>query len=85
MMSLGALWQNHKERARPATQSIRLGVPIVAAVLLGYALYASVIPQPAFPFNLTPVAVAGVVVVSLIAAVYLRRKGNDLDFGLTNI
>jgi amino acid transporter len=85
MMSLGALRQNYKERARPATQSIRLGVPIVAAVLLGYALYASVIPQPAFPFNLTPVAVAGVVVVSLIAAVYLRRKGNDLDFGLTNI
>ena len=85
MMSLGALWQNHKERARPATQSIRLGVPIVAAALLGYALYASVVPQPAFPYNLTPVAVAGVVVLSLISAVYLRRKGNDLDFGLTNI
>ena len=54
-------------------------------MLLGYALYASVVPQPAFPYNLTPVAVAGVVIVSLIAAVYLRRKGNDLDFGLTNI
>jgi amino acid transporter len=55
-------------------------IPIIAVCLLGYAFYASVIPQPAFPFNLTPVAVAGVVVAALIGAWILKARGRSLEF-----
>jgi hypothetical protein len=53
---------------------------VVSVLLLGYAFYASVVPQPAFPYNLTPVAVAGVVAVSLLAAGILKTRGAEFDF-----
>lgn len=84
MMSLGALWEF---RPRPVTSSLsagsplaRVGIPVVSVLLLGYAFYASVVPEPAFPYNLTPVAVAGVVAVSLMAAAVLKSRGAEFDF-----
>jgi amino acid transporter len=84
MMSLGALREFRLQAAVPGrfADSIlaRTGLPAVAVLLLGYALYASVVPQPAFPYNLTPVAVAGIVLVSLIAAAVLKARGTEFDF-----
>jgi amino acid transporter len=89
MMSLGAL-REFGRRSATGGQSggspvIRVGVPVISVVLLGYALYASVIPQPAFPYNLTPVAVAGVVAVSLLGAAVLKMRGAEFDFEITSI
>jgi amino acid transporter len=84
MMSLGALREFRLQPAVPGrfadSMLARTGLPSVAVLLLGYALYASVVPQPAFPYNLTPVAVAGVVLISLIAAAVLRARGTEFDF-----
>ncbi|HKB29630.1 MAG TPA: APC family permease [Streptosporangiaceae bacterium] len=85
VMSLGALWAflpSVYARAESAGAAVLgIGVPVVAVGLLGYAFYASVVPQPAFPYNLTPVAVAGVVLISLIAAAIMKRRGSEPDFG----
>jgi amino acid transporter len=83
MMSLGALREVRDPHALPGWLVNRTVIPLVAVALLGYALYASVVPQPAFPFNLTPVAVAGVIVISLAAAAILHRRGRDFDLGIT--
>ncbi len=86
MMSIGALWalrprpSGRGETAGPL--AIGTGIPLVSVALLGYAFYASVVPQPAFPYNLTPVAVAGVVLAALAAAAVMRRRGSEFDFGL---
>jgi hypothetical protein len=60
-------------------------VPIVALGLLGFAFYSSVIPVPAFPYNLAPYVVILVGVIGL--AVYQRaiRKvpAEALVFGET--
>jgi len=85
MMSLGALREARNPRTWPGAPVTRFGVPVVSAALLAYALYASVIPQPAFPYNLTPIAVAGVIVVSLAAAGYLRRRGTEVDLDIVSV
>jgi amino acid transporter len=60
-------------------------VPIVALGLLGFAFYSSVIPVPAFPYNLAPYVVIVVGVIGL--AVYQRAikkvPGEALVFGET--
>lgn len=55
-------------------------VPAVAFVLLGYAFYASVIPVPAFPYNLAPYLVLGVAVIAVVVGARLRERP-DLDLG----
>lgn len=55
-------------------------IPVVAFGLLAYAFYASVIPVPAFPYNLAPYLVLGVTVILLIVGARLRARP-DLDFG----
>jgi amino acid transporter len=86
MMSIGALWAFRPRLSGRAESAggavIGVGIPVVSVALLGYAFYASVVPQPAFPFNLTPVAVAGVVLVTLVAAAIMKRRGSEFDFGL---
>lgn len=49
-------------------------VPLVAFGLLAYAFYASVIPVPAFPYNLNPYLVLGVAVVLVIVGARLRAR-----------
>ncbi|MGI9005742.1 MAG: APC family permease [Streptosporangiaceae bacterium] len=85
MMSLGALWEARNPQRWPGAALSRFGLPVVSAALLGYALYASVIPQPAFPYNLTPIAVAGVIVVSLSAAAVLRQRGTEVDLDIVSV
>ncbi len=86
VMSIGALWAfrpRASRRAEPAGAAlIGMGIPVVSVALLGYAFYASVVPQPAFPYNLTPAAVAGVVLITLVAAAIMKRRGSEFDFGL---
>ncbi|HUZ52097.1 MAG TPA: APC family permease [Streptosporangiaceae bacterium] len=87
MMSLGALREFRLQPAVPGRFAdsllARTGLPTASVLLLGYALYASVVPQPAFPYNLTPVAVAGVVLVSLLAAAVLKARGTEFDFEIS--
>jgi amino acid transporter len=85
VMSIGSLWAfgpRRSGRPEPAgAVAIGMGIPIVSVALLGYALYASVVPQPAFPYNLAPVAVAGVVIAALAAAAIMYRRGTEFDYG----
>ncbi len=53
-------------------------VPVVALGLLAYAFYASVIPVPAFPYNLNPYLVLGVAVLLAIVGARLRSRP-DVD------
>jgi len=53
-------------------------VPVIAFGLLGYAFYASVIPVPAFPYNLNPYLVLGVAVVLVVVGTRLRARP-DID------
>ena len=54
-------------------------VPVIAFGLLAYAFYASVIPVPAFPYNLAPYLVLGVTIVFAIVGLRVRTKP-DVDF-----
>lgn len=55
-------------------------IPGIAIVLLCFALYSSVVPQPPFPYNLQPAALAVVIIVSLIAYRALRARGAAVEF-----
>lgn len=61
---------------------VKVLVPLVAMVLLGFAFYTSVIPQPAFPFNLAPVwavlwlIIGGAVLLSRVKS----RQSVDIGF-----
>jgi amino acid transporter len=63
--------------------ALAIAIPALAVVLLGFALYASVVPSPPYPNNLTPVAVAAVLVLSLIGAMILRRRDTDLQLQIS--
>lgn len=66
-------------RARTGAAWHAFVLPVLAFVLLGYAFYASVIPVPAFPYNLAPYLVLGVALIALVIGTRLRaRPGVDL-------
>ncbi|MDA8310978.1 MAG: APC family permease [Actinomycetota bacterium] len=54
-------------------------LPVIAFGLLGYAFYASVIPVPAFPYNLAPYLVLGVTVIFAVVGIRLQA-GPSVDF-----
>jgi hypothetical protein len=54
---------------------VKVGVPIIAIVLLGFSLYASVWPQPPFPYNLAAPLVIGWGLIGVVIAVIQRRRG----------
>lgn len=57
-------------------------LPVVAFGLLGYAFYASVIPVPAFPYNLNPYLVLGVAVVLVVVGAKVKARP---DFDLLDV
>ncbi|HLW46119.1 MAG TPA: APC family permease [Acidimicrobiales bacterium] len=65
-------------RGRAKSRWHGIVVPVVAFGLLAYAFYASVIPVPAFPYNLNPYLVLGVAVILLIVGARLRARP-DID------
>jgi hypothetical protein len=50
-------------------------LPIIAMGLLGYAFYSSVIPVPAFPYNLTPYIVVFFALLGLTIYWRAHRRG----------
>jgi amino acid transporter len=80
-MSLGALWRFRPTKLSFSGQVIVVvGVPAVSAVLLGFAFYTSIIPQPPLPFSLEPAIVGLVVVLSAVGIFLLRRRGHTATF-----
>jgi amino acid transporter len=55
---------------RPVMKVASIVLPIIAMGLLGYAFYSSVIPVPAFPYNLAPYIVVVFALIGL--AIYWR-------------
>ncbi|MHB1986467.1 MAG: APC family permease [Acidimicrobiales bacterium] len=49
-------------------------LPIISFALLAYAFYASVIPVPAFPYNLSPYLVLGVTVLAVMVGLRLSER-----------
>lgn len=84
LLAIGIL-VDRRERAWAVTRSglVRMAsavVPVIALVLLGYAFYASLFPRPPFPFSLEPYLVGAVLLLVLLGAWALKRRGSGLDF-----
>ncbi len=84
ILVVGILADRH-ERAWAAARSslmmaVSVVVPVIALLLLGYAFYASLFPRPPFPFSLEPYLVAGVVLLVILGAWALKRRGTGFDF-----
>jgi amino acid transporter len=59
----------------PLVQVACVVLPVIAMVLLGYAFYSSVIPVPAFPYNLAPYLVVFFALVGLVIYWRAHRRG----------
>ena len=57
------------------TALFRVGIPGVAIVLLGYAIYGSTLPPPPFPLNLAAPVFAAWLIVGIVLAYILRHRG----------
>jgi amino acid transporter len=63
-------------------QAVSIVLPIVAMGLLGYAFYSSVIPVPAFPYNLAPYLVVVFALIGL--GIYWRAHSRGVIDPLTD-
>jgi amino acid transporter len=75
VISVAAIWAFGRKTSVPTDLLIKVGLPVVAIVLLGFSLYASVWPQPPFPYNLAAPLVIGWGLVGAVIAVIQRRRG----------
>jgi hypothetical protein len=75
VISIAAIWAFGRKSAVPTDVLVKVGVPIIAIVLLGFSLYASVWPQPPFPYNLAAPLVIGWGLIGVVIAVIQRRRG----------
>jgi amino acid transporter len=74
-MAVGALWLFLPQVRTLATALFRVGIPAVAIVLLGYAIYGSTLPPPPYPLNLAAPVFAVWVVIGLVLMYVLRHRG----------
>lgn len=75
VISIAAIWAFGRGTSVPTDLIVKVGVPIIAIVLLGFSLYASVWPQPPFPYNLAAPLVIGWGLIGVVIAVIQRRRG----------
>ncbi|MGH7641984.1 MAG: APC family permease [Candidatus Dormibacteria bacterium] len=75
LMAVGALWLFLPQVRNIGTALLRVGVPAVAIVLLGYAIYGSTYPPPPFPLNLAAPVFAVWVVIGLVLMYVIRNRG----------
>ncbi len=59
----------------PTELLVKVGIPIIAIVLLGFSLYASVWPQPPFPYNLAAPLVVAWGLIGVVVLVIQRGRG----------
>ena len=74
-IAVAAMWAFGRRAGSLSTSVIRFGIPIVAVVLLAFAFYASVIPQPPFPYSLSPLLVVLWALVGVFLAWLQRNRG----------
>lgn len=85
VLSLGALWRFRPKSFSPLTFAAVIGLPLVSAVLFGFAFYTSIIPQPALPYSLEPAAVAAVLLIAGGAVFWLKRRGHAVNFEVPEV
>jgi amino acid transporter len=72
---VAAIWAFGRATSVPTALLIKVGVPIIAIVLLAFSMYASVWPQPPFPYNLAAVLVVAWGLIGVVIAVIQRSRG----------
>jgi amino acid transporter len=75
VICIAAIWAFGRNTTVPTDLLIKVGIPVIAIVLLGFSLYASVYPPPPFPFNLAAVLVVAWGLIGVIIAFVQRRRG----------
>jgi amino acid transporter len=80
-ISVAAIWLFLKQVHNLGGVLLRYVVPGVAIVLLGYAIYGSTWPPPAFPLNLAAPAFLVWLLIGIVLAYVLRKRGTapELD------
>jgi amino acid transporter len=72
---VAAIWAFGRQTKTPTELLVKVGVPIVAIVLLGFSMYASVWPQPPFPFNLAAPLVVAWGLIGVVVLFIQRGRG----------
>lgn len=72
---VAAIWAFGRKTNVPTALIVKVGVPIIAIVLLGFSMYSSVWPVPPFPYNLAAVLVVAWGLIGVVIAVIQRQRG----------
>jgi amino acid transporter len=72
---VAAIWAFGRKTSVPTELLVKVGIPVVAIVLLGFSLYASVYPPPPFPYNLAAVLVVAWGLIGVVIAIIQRQRG----------
>jgi amino acid transporter len=75
VISIAAIWAFGRKTRVPTELLVKVGVPVVAIVLLGFTFYTSIYPPPPFPFNLAVVLVISWGLIGVVLAAIQRRRG----------
>lgn len=75
VICIAAIWAFGRVAKTPAALLVKVGVPIIAIVLLGFSMYASVWPQPPFPFNLAAPLVVAWGLIGVVVLFIQRGRG----------
>jgi amino acid transporter len=85
---VAAIWAFGRGTSVPTALLVKVGVPIIAIVLLGFSLYASVWPQPPFPYNLAAPLVIAWGIIGVVVLLIQRGRGQaptlDLEEEVTH-
>lgn len=74
---VAAIWAFGRRTSVPTALLVKVGIPVIAIVLLGFSMYSSVYPPPSFPYNLAAVLVIAWGLIGVIIAVVQRRRGEQ--------
>ena len=72
---LAAIWAFGRKTNVPTALLVKVGLPVIAIVLLGFSMYASVWPQPPFPYNLAAPLVIAWGIIGVIVLLIQRGRG----------
>ena len=72
---VAAMWAFGRKTGVPTALLVKVGIPIIAIVLLGFSMYTSVWPQPAFPYNLAAPLVVAWGLIGVVVLFIQRGRG----------
>ena len=75
VICIAAIWAFGRKTNVPMSLILKVGVPVIAIVLLGFSMYASVYPPPTFPFNLAAPLVVAWGLIGVIVLLIQRGRG----------